>query len=172
MAEVTTIQVTKETAEYLKVLKEIYRYKTYEDLIRMIVRPLYGYPIDLSRTVPPGYKITRGENQFTILEDGMISRIFITIPPGSRNYVRIWVGIDKETILPRGWTAENPIGLTGEIVGKFFNVFWPVRRGQVVWAEIENRDGANEHTPTILVEFQNKLLPMAVKPEEVGLWRR
>ena len=136
--------------EYIKLLSEYYRIKE-EEVIKLLKTPRIYYLVSLSYNVPPGKYVEMQDNNWKAIFHGSVEKIFINFPKGCNGKVdlRVWVG-DTPIFPTKGW-------LSLEDYGGWFDITYPVRAGEYIYAEIKNR-GAYPHNITVLVLVSNRLV--------------
>jgi len=151
VSEITTVSISKGTKERLDVLKSILGNPTYDELLKKLTNPEVRVVVSkLTLKVDPELKYEWWENYVKAPFTGVVRDAFVYFPPGCEDLVSVWLGVRQGEY----YTQEIKSG-----DGKFVpltNLNVPVLAGNLIWAEIENRDLVNPHTPTIEVTIVEK----------------
>jgi len=139
----TTIQVERHVAERLKRIAP-----TYNEAIKTLLN-VVG---ERGRYIPIRYEVpasTRVELGAQIPADGIIRTIWIHFPRGCWSLVHIQVRMkDGTRLVPE---KEDFVALDNATIPFYPN--HPVKKMDEVVVIIENRDSANPHTPSIILEL-------------------
>ncbi len=142
------IRVDEETKALLDELKPAYG--TYGNVIKNLSSQL-PYVLSLTVSVPPQTWVERKDNSKPVPFTARVLSCNIFFPPGCEDLVQVRIGIGDSALsdwIRSGDNKQLTIPINKEVI-----------RNTEIWAEIQNLDTANAHTPTI--EFI--LAPIEVK---------
>ena len=136
----TTIWVSDETKKFLDSLKT----KSYDDAIKKLINSERPLNIDLTTTIPPGFRVDRAETEKMIPMDCIMDYFFYFFHPGTENSIRDFVLIHNgKEIFRLKVSADN---LTDRVP---LNIF--AKKGDVVWFEASNVSELYSYTPIFTI---------------------
>lgn len=147
--EGTTIWVKPETKQVLDSLKS--NYGTYDNAIKSLTSQT-PYVLSLTKTVPPATWVEKNDNYKEAPFTANILSCNIYTPTGCEDLVRIKIGVGDQAL--SDWITSGDGKSLPIPINKI------VKRGELIWAEIQNFDTTYTHTPTIefiLVPIEAKI---------------
>jgi hypothetical protein len=144
-----TIKLKSDTKQLLDNLRS--NYGTYDNAIKRLINPVAPYVLSLTKTVPPATWIEKSDNYKEAPFAANVLSCNIYTPPGCEDLVYIRIGIGDKVL--SDWVISGDGKSLPIPINKI------VRKGELIWAEIQNKDSVYSHCPTI--EFI--LVPIEVK---------
>jgi hypothetical protein len=142
--------VRSDTKELLDSLRN--RYGSYDNAIKAVIKAM-PYVLSLTKTVPASTWIEKSDNYKEAPFAANVLSCNIFFPNGCEDLVLLRVGIGDKTLTD--WIVSGDSKSLSVPINK------TVRKGELIWAEIQNKDTTYAHTPTI--EF-------ILTPLEVRVW--
>jgi hypothetical protein len=133
-----TIKVRSDTKELLDSLRS--SYGSYDNAIKAAITSV-PYVLSLTKTVPAATWIEKKDNYKEAPFTANVLSCNIFFPPGCEDLVKVRVGIGDNTITD--WI------MSGDGKNLSIPINKTVKRGDLIWAEIQNLDTTYAHTPTI-----------------------
>jgi hypothetical protein len=133
-----TIKVRGDTKELLESLRN--SYGSYDNAIKASITAM-PYVLSLTKTAPAATWLEKKDNYKEAPFTANVLSCNIFFPPGCENLVKIRIGIGDNTITD--WI------MSGDGKNLSVPINKPVRKGEIIWAEIQNQDTTYDHTPTI-----------------------
>jgi hypothetical protein len=134
-----TIKLKSDTKQLLDNLRS--NYGTYDNAIKRLLNPVTPYVLSLTKTIPAA---TWAEKKDNYKEAPFMANVLscnIYTPSGCQDLVLIRIGIGDQAL--SDWITSGDGKSLSIPINKI------VRRGELIWAEIQNLDTTYEHTPTI-----------------------